>query len=35
MKDIIAMQGDDQRFVIQGVHMLIEGSRRLICRFAS
>ena len=29
------MQGDDQGLVIQGVHMLIEGSRRLICRFAS
>jgi G3E family GTPase len=28
MKGIIAMQGDDQRFVVQGVHMLIEGSRR-------
>jgi G3E family GTPase len=28
MKGIIAMQGDDQRFVIQGVHMLIEGSTR-------
>jgi G3E family GTPase len=28
MKGIIAMQGDDQRFVIQGVHMLVEGSRR-------
>jgi G3E family GTPase len=25
MKGIIAMQDDDQRFVIQGVHMLLEG----------
>ena len=25
MKGIIAMNGDDQRFVVQGVHMLIEG----------
>jgi len=25
MKGIIAMKGDDSRFVIQGVHMLIEG----------
>jgi G3E family GTPase len=25
MKGIVAMQNDDQRFVIQGVHMLIEG----------
>ena len=25
MKGIIAMENDDQRFVIQGVHMLIEG----------
>jgi G3E family GTPase len=28
MKGIIAMRDDDQRFVIQGVHMLIEGSHR-------
>jgi G3E family GTPase len=28
MKGIIAMQGDNQRFVIQGVHMLIEGGHR-------
>jgi len=28
MKGIIAMQDDDQRFVIQGVHMLIEGDRQ-------
>jgi G3E family GTPase len=28
MKGIIAMTNDDQRFVIQGVHMLIEGNRR-------
>jgi G3E family GTPase len=28
MKGIIAMKDDDQRFVIQGVHMLIEGDRR-------
>jgi G3E family GTPase len=28
MKGIIAMQGDAKRFVIQGVHMLIEGSPR-------
>jgi G3E family GTPase len=28
MKGIIAMQDDDQRFVIQGVRMLIEGDRR-------
>jgi G3E family GTPase len=26
MKGIIAMKDDDQRFVIQGVHMLIEGA---------
>jgi len=25
MKGIIAMKGDEQRFVIQGVHMLLEG----------
>jgi G3E family GTPase len=25
MKGIVAMKDDDQRFVIQGVHMLIEG----------
>ncbi|HMJ30598.1 MAG TPA: GTP-binding protein [Xanthobacteraceae bacterium] len=28
MKGIIAMNGDDSRFVIQGVHMLIEGDRQ-------
>ena len=28
MKGIIAMDGDDNRFVIQGVHMLIEGDRQ-------
>jgi G3E family GTPase len=28
MKGIIAMLDDDQRFVIQGVHMLIEGDRQ-------
>src|SRR6266446_9648164 len=28
MKGIIAMKGDDERFVIQGVHMLIEGNRQ-------
>jgi G3E family GTPase len=28
MKGIIAMKGDDSRFVIQGVHMLIEGDRQ-------
>jgi G3E family GTPase len=28
MKGIIAMKDDDQRFVIQGVHMLIEGNRQ-------
>jgi G3E family GTPase len=28
MKGIIAMNGDDNRFVIQGVHMLIEGDRQ-------
>jgi G3E family GTPase len=28
MKGIIAMNGDDERFVIQGVHMLIEGDRQ-------
>ena len=28
MKGIIAMQDDDQRFVIQGVHMLIEGDHQ-------
>ena len=28
MKGIIAMKGDDQRFVVQGVHMLIEGNRQ-------
>lgn len=26
-KGIIAMKEDDQRFVIQGVHMLVEGGR--------
>jgi G3E family GTPase len=25
MKDIIAMMDDDQRFVVQAVHMLLEG----------
>jgi G3E family GTPase len=25
MKGIIAMKDDDQRFVVQGVHMLLEG----------
>ena len=28
MKGIIAMQDDDQRFVIQGVHMLIKGDHQ-------
>jgi G3E family GTPase len=28
MKGIIVMNGDDSRFVIQGVHMLIEGGRQ-------
>lgn len=28
MKGIVAMQDDDRRFVIQGVHMLIEGDRQ-------
>jgi G3E family GTPase len=28
MKGIIAMKDDDQRFVIQGVHMLIEGNHQ-------
>jgi G3E family GTPase len=28
MKGILAMQDDDQRFVVQGVHMLIEGGRQ-------
>jgi G3E family GTPase len=28
MKGIIAMNGDDSRFVIQGVHMLVEGGRQ-------
>jgi G3E family GTPase len=28
MKGILAMQDDDDRFVIQGVHMLIEGDRQ-------
>jgi G3E family GTPase len=28
MKGIIAMKDDDERFVIQGVHMLIEGNRQ-------
>jgi G3E family GTPase len=28
MKGIISMVDDDQRFVIQGVHMLIEGDRQ-------
>src|SRR6201988_2519320 len=28
MKGIIAMEDDDQRFVVQGVHMLIEGGSR-------
>jgi G3E family GTPase len=25
MKGIVAINGDDRRFVVQGVHMLIEG----------
>jgi G3E family GTPase len=28
MKGIVAMKGDDQRFVIQGVHMLVEGTHQ-------
>jgi G3E family GTPase len=28
MKGIIAMKGDDQRFVVQAVHMLLEGGSR-------
>jgi G3E family GTPase len=28
MKGIVAMKGDDQRFVFQGVHMLLEGGRQ-------
>jgi G3E family GTPase len=28
MKGIIAMPDDEQRFVIQGVHMLLEGDRQ-------
>jgi G3E family GTPase len=28
MKGIIAMMDDEQRFVIQGVHMLIEADRQ-------
>jgi G3E family GTPase len=28
MKGIIAMQDDDRRFVIQGVHMLLEGDHQ-------
>jgi G3E family GTPase len=28
LKGIIAMKDDDQRFVVQGVHMLIEGDRQ-------
>ena len=28
MKGIIAMKDDDERFVIQGVHMLIEGGHQ-------
>jgi G3E family GTPase len=28
MKGILAMQDDDDRFVIQGVHMLLEGDRQ-------
>ena len=28
MKGIIEMMDDDQRFVIQGVHMLLEGDRQ-------
>jgi G3E family GTPase len=28
MKGIVALQDDDQRFVVQGVHMLIEGCRQ-------
>jgi G3E family GTPase len=27
-KGIIAMKDDDERFAIQGVHMLIEGNRQ-------
>jgi G3E family GTPase len=28
MRGIVAMKGDDQRFVIQGVHMLVEGAHQ-------
>jgi len=28
MKGIVAMKGDDQRFVVQGVHMLVEGAHQ-------
>ena len=28
MKGIVAMAGDDKRFVVQGVHMLLEGGRQ-------
>jgi G3E family GTPase len=28
MKGIVAMKGDDQRFVIQGVHVLVEGAHQ-------
>ncbi len=28
MKGIVAMMDDDQRFVVQGVHMLIEGGHQ-------
>ena len=28
MKGIVAMKGDDQRFVIQGLHMLVEGAHQ-------
>ena len=28
MKGILALQDDDQRFVIQGVHMLLDGDRQ-------
>src|SRR3984893_7130039 len=32
MKGIIAMKEDDQRFVVQGVHMLLEGGSQRPCK---
>ena len=28
MKGILALRGEDQRYVVQGVHMIVEGERQ-------